>query len=373
MSDLDIKRLNGLTDELEKRIKTLETKKANKEEIITVSENASNLLFKPTNKAKSFKFISNEKSFVAVSIELLSPATFTAQLEVYANGQIVKNQAISFPFSCEIPMQTVIGENALKVVVYTNSTTASFKLDINVSITGKIAKKEDVFGFCNILNDSVFFRHNDAIKDVNTNTMETIACYTNKDLVSVGFSRGNFVAYLVKENGVFEFIKHWSNSNDSYMTKVMPIDCSDCALEIHNGVTYIVMIKGENVYMYGNMQDGTTFLQKLPFKAKSIKSLNGKSGRYIYYTDVRGNLTVVKHYSYTDYREESSVSLGKLENANLSEEDGKLMVLYKQGLVVLKKPVYVKSTPVVVGVGDEAVITEQGVTIIRKKDKLIRL
>ena len=67
------------------------------------------------------------------------------------------------------------------------------------------------------------------------------------------------------------------------------------------------------------------------------------------------------------------VSLGKMENANLSEENDKLMVLYKQGLVVLKRPVFENAAPVVVGVGDEAVIADNGVTIVRKKDKLIKI
>ena len=50
MSKLDISRLNALTDELEQRVKNLEIKKVNKEDIVTFECLDENLVFKPTNK-----------------------------------------------------------------------------------------------------------------------------------------------------------------------------------------------------------------------------------------------------------------------------------------------------------------------------------
>ena len=373
MSDIDIKRLNNLTDELEQRVKKLETKKSDRDEIITITENAENLLFKPQNNAKTIKFNSNKKTFAVVGIDVISTATFNAQFEVYANEQLVKSQTIIFPFSCELAVQTKVGENVIKIVIYTSATTASFKLDIKTTISGQIEKKEDKYRLGVVESGVVYLIQNDVIKAINTNTMETVVCYSNRDYVNAGYLQGNYTIYLIKDGGSVKTERHSLNSNDSYRTNEVDINFTDCAIDVNNGVTYFVMVKGESVYMYAIKQDGTTFLEKLPFKAKTVRSFKGQTGRYLYYVDLRGNFNVVKHKSYHKYEEVEMVSLGKMENANLSEENDKLMVLYKQGLVVLKRPVFENAAPVVVGVGDEAVIADNGVTIVRKKDKLIKI
>ena len=308
MSDTDIKRLNNLTDELEQRVKKLETKKSDKEEIVTITENAENLLFKPTNDTKVFKFISTKKTFAVVDIEVLSPATFNAQFEMFVNGKQIKSQTITFPFFSEIPIKTIVGENVLKVVIYTSATTASFKLDLKLNITGNVVKKESNFRLGSIDNEMIYLVHNDSVKGINTNTMETNICYTNKDYATVGFLRGNYNVYLIKCDGVIKIEKHARDTNNSYATIDVSIDFTDCAIEITNGVMYIARIKGENVYLYIDRLNGKTDLVKLPYKAKNIKILNGTTGRYIYFVDLRGGLNVIKHYSYTSYKEEKIVS-----------------------------------------------------------------
>ena len=373
MRELDIKRLNALTEDLEKRVNILEIKKVNREEIVTIEENVNDLLFKPTNNQKIFRFISKTSTYAVANITVNSGVTFSAQCDVMANGNLVKSKTVSFPFSLEVPFKTNMGENEIKIALSSERMPSSFKLDIAFSVTGNVMQKQNQNRIGVLFGDCCYYRFDDAIKSINVNTMETVACYTGKEAVAVGFLKGNYVCFLIKENGTVRIERHSMNSNDSYKTIPIDIALSNCSIEVNNGVTYLYMLKGENAYMYGYMSENKTFLHKLPFKASYINCFLGSTGRYICYTDKRGNFSVVKHYSYTDYREEKSVSLGKLENANLSEEDGKLMVLYKQGLVIFKRPVFENADPVIVGVGDEAIITEQGVTVIRKKDKLIKL
>ena len=371
MSKLDISRLNALTDELEQRVKNLEIKKVNKEDIVTFECLDENLVFKPTNKEKVYKFISNKSTYIVVNLDVKSSATFIVECEIYANDVLIKNFSTNFPFTCELPVQTINGENTLKIVMYSTTITASFKLDIGLSIMGDLKIKDANYKVGAFFDELVYFKKNDTIKCINANTMSVTYCYTGKEVLGAGYLRGNYTLIVVKEGDVVKLDKYSKDGVDPYNTQYMYENFTACSAEVNNGVTFIIFIKGENVYMHAT---GTkTFFKKLPFKAKEVYTYRGETGRYIYYIDLRGNCNVIKHLSYTDYREEKRVSLGKLENVNLCEENGRLVALYKQGLVVLKKPVFENESPQIVGVGDEAVISGNGVTIIRRKDKLVKL
>ena len=372
MRENDIARLNALTDDLERRVKNLEIKKVNKDEQATIEFVDENMLFRPLNKEKIFKFSSRKNTYAVLNIEIKSSAAFRVQCEIYANGVLVKESSTSFPFTCELPMQTIDGENELKIVVYSNSSTASFDVNMKVSICGFVQKKEDDIKLAVVSQGQIFLRKNDTIKGINTDTLKTVICYTGKDASCLAASKTSYLTYVVKSGNTLKLERHNKENNVSYKTETLTDDFNRCAVEINGSITYLFCIKGENVYMYVKQLSGTV-IKKLPFKAKDIFTYQGLTGRYIFYVDLRDNVTAIKHVSNLDYEEEKRVSLGKLENANICEEGGKLVALYKQGLVVLKKPVFESGEPTIVGIGDEGVISEDGVTIIRQKDKLIRL
>ncbi|MBR2337270.1 MAG: hypothetical protein IKA61_04945 [Clostridia bacterium] len=373
MSDLDIKKLNGLTDEHERRIKNLEASKVNKDLIVTVEQSEESLLFDQKNNSKIFKFTSNDDSYVIVKLRVTSNATFDVNQEIYLNGKLQIANLINFPFECEIPLKPRVGENQIKIVLNSNSTT-KFKLDMYLSVKGNIVQSEKAYELGASMDEYVYLKTGDTVKGINTDTMETVVCYSGKQAVASCFLTGNYFAYLHKEDGVAKLERHIKGSSDSYKTvEGLESNYTDCSIEINNGYTYIYMLRGEIAYLYGYLSSTSSFLQKLPFRASRIFVFAGATGRYLYYTDLRGNCTVIKHYSYTNFRLEKTISLGKLKNARLSEENGKLVVLYKQGLVVVKKPVFENAEPTVVGIGDEAVITKNGVTVIRQSSKLIKL
>lgn len=372
MNNSDLIRLNTITDELEIRVRNLESKKLNKEEMITIEESSENLLFKPTNGDKLFKFVSNTDSYVALNLEVESTATFNSQCEIYVNDTLVKQYNISFPFSCEVPIRAKAGENVVKIAIYTNAASATFKVDAKISITGNVKVKEENVKLGALVEGMIYLKKGDVVKTIDSNTMETVACYTGREDVCVGFLRDNYMLFTIKEGDTVKLQRHERRSNNCYRTDTVELEYKQADVEVFNGITSVYVIRGENVYMHAFNANGS-YVNNLPFKAKKVFVFNGNTGRYIYLVDVRGNCTVVKHNSHVDFREEKRVSLGKLINANLSEENGKLVVLYKQGLVVVKRPVFEESLPEAVGVGDEGVITDEGVTIIRKKDKIIKL
>ena len=372
MMERDITRLNVLTDELDKRVKNLEINKVKKEEIKAIEYAATEMIFRPNNKEKLLKFYTNKSTYVVVNLECKSSASFSVQCEVYANGILIKSFKTSFPISLELPMKTLDGENTLKIAIYSETATSNFKVDIKASVNGYVSKKEDDIKIGVITAGQIFYRKNDVIKSINTDTMETKVCYTGKDYSCIASSQASYLLYVLKTGNEIKLERYSKDSSMSIKTETMTEDFTRFAVDISSGITYIICIKGENVYMYVKQIGNTTYV-KLPFKAKNIYTYHGATGRYVYYVDLRDNVTVVKHVSNLDYEEEKRVSLGKLENVNLCEEDGKLIALYRQGLVVVKRPVFESGETEIVGIGDEGIITADGVTIIRQKDKLIKL
>ncbi|MBR2384494.1 MAG: hypothetical protein IKA99_02680 [Clostridia bacterium] len=373
MTELDIKRLNNLTDDLERRVNLLEVKKANKENIITIEERFENLLLKTANKTKNFYFSCEKVTFVVVNLEVLSPETFEAQFEFLVNGNVVQSGNLQLPISCEIPIKTKIGENVLTVSIKKPSSITSFKVDMYFSIMGEIIKSRKKTGIGVLFQNYVYFRDSDTIKCVNVDDMQTEVCYSGKDLVSVGYLNDNELYFLTKADGKAKIDKHMVGSNYSSLTRYIDANFTDCALEVCDGIIYVFMLRGDSVFVRIITTDNMNTLYKLPYKASGIKTFSGTTGRYLCLTDFRGTLTVIKHSSVERFIAEKAISLGRVENANLSEEDGKLMVVYKQGLVVVKKPVFESVEPIVVGIGDEGVITKQGITVIRKNQTLIKL
>ena len=79
MMERDITRLNVLTDELDKRVKNLEINKIKKEEIKAIEYADTEMIFRPDNKEKLFKFYTNKSTYVVVNLECKSSATFSVQ------------------------------------------------------------------------------------------------------------------------------------------------------------------------------------------------------------------------------------------------------------------------------------------------------
>lgn len=374
MRDLDIKRLNALTDELERRIKILESKKTEKKQSIPIIEEISEgLLFRPENNVKRFEFKALNSTYAVLKVEISSPLTNAVICEIYCNGELQKQVKSTFPLECALPIKTVKGENQVKIKVINEQSTASFKLDIKLTIQGEVEEKPIKYRLGNLIGEMSYIKYGSSAICFNSETLEPIICYTDRDVLGVGCLKLNYVAILVKDENGTRFLRHERNFNTPYKTEVLDEEVLDCDVDVHNGVIYLYILNGNDAYIFGYMSDGYKFKEKLPFNAAKIGHYNGTTGRYIFYTDLKGVVNVIKHKSYKSYDPIESISLGKLENANICEENGELIVTYKQGVFVMKKPVFRDEAPSVMGIGDEGIISNLGYTIIRQKNKIIKL
>ena len=143
-------------------------------------------------------------------------------------------------------------------------------------------------------------------------------------------------------------------------------------LEVNNGVTYVFGLKDNKLYMLCIKSDGTIANNDLNISARRFSVFSGDSGRYIFYTDLKGNCFAVRNKSYMSYVPAERYSLGRLENANLCEENGELIVTYTQGNIVMKKPVIGDGEAVAIGVGEEGIISRTSAVLVRRGNKLIK-
>ena len=131
-------------------------------------------------------------------------------------------------------------------------------------------------------------------------------------------------------------------------------------------------LKDNKLYMLSIASDGSIINTDLNITAKRFSIFSGDSGRYICYTDLKGNCYAIRNKSHITYATAEIYSLGKLENANLCEENGELVVIYKQGHIVMKKPVATRGEAVAIGVGEEGIISRTGAVLVRRGNKLIK-
>ncbi len=374
MREDDLKRLNNLTEELERRIVRLESKTVKKEELSFIEESFEGLLFNQENNSKRLCFIGKKRDYAILNLQINSPLSGEVTCEIYCNGELLKSFQSAFPIACETHLLTQVGENRLKIVLKNEQSSASYSLDMSVSLKGYVQSKPVSCRIGNLLGENCYIIYGDTMQCINSDTMKTVTCYTDYDVVGAGYLKQNYNVFLLKKGDYLTAAKHVKDSNTAYGYIDVGFDVGDCVeMEVNNGVTYIYELKDGRLIFTGIKSDKTTFNEDINVNAVRFSIFSGDTGRYICYTDVRGNCYAIKHKSYLQYQYVEEYSLGKLQNANLCEENGELIVTYKQGLVVMKKPVTGEGEAVVMGVGDEGIISRSGVTLIRRANKLIKV
>ena len=373
MRDLDVRRLNDLTDELDRRLKKLENQKSKQDELTLIEESYEGLVFNLNNNGKRISFISKKDSYVALQFEASSSLSNTVNLQIFCNGVLIKEIESAFPIDYQIPIKVSKGENQISLVVINGTSMENYEIDIKFSIQGEIEQKPTVYKLGNALGEYSYLKYGDTAICFNTNTMQTVICKMNKEALGVGFYAGNFIKLLSRDETGTYLERYERGRSVPYKTTQLSEDVGDCEIDINNGVTFLYELKGDSVIMRF-VQNGVIIAKEiLPIKASKITVFYGTTGRYLCYTDKKGNFTAIRHKSHLSYSPVETISLGKLENANLCEENGVLTVIYKQGLFVMKKPVQSNEEPTLVGFGDEGIISNLGHTIIRQKNNVIKI
>lgn len=364
----EIKRISDLCERNAIEISLLKHANKQKEFNQTVETVCYNLESVDGGVFKSVYFNSEDGSGVCFNTQLKSGYLENITLIISVNDKEYINQTTTFPIEKEIAFLPKKGENKISISVF--SAGSNFTADINVKVSGYIVN-QPIGGCLRYINgDICAFHDGDTLKLVSTSSLNTVYSLFNVKNFAVTEYDGNVLVMTYDKTGVSRFIKitlpFFSSSNIGFLSSGF----TSCAIRPYNDRFIVYGIRDNSVHAYLSNGSSSTYYGKLPIKAKDINYCEGELGDYIYYTDLRDNITVIKLDKTSVYQPIGRYSLGKKQNLILSQISSTLKILYKTGEVVAERSIGDLSDISVIGKGFQAVKLPSGNYVVLRDGKL---